>query len=71
MQTNTSRGMQTMEQALADLTMRRKIAREAALAATSKQDEFEAVLERSGFGGGSDEHLPETLRGFNLVGAEQ
>jgi twitching motility protein PilT len=71
MQTNTARGMQTMEQALADLTMRRKITRETALSATSRPDEFDALLSRSGFASGSDEHLPEALRGFNLVGAER
>src|SRR5881409_1882229 len=71
MQTNTGRGMQTMEQALADLTIRRKITREIALSATSRPDEFDAVLERSGFQSGSDDHLPEELRGLNLVGADR
>ena len=36
MQTNTTRGMQTMEQSLADLTMRRTITRDVALSATSR-----------------------------------
>jgi twitching motility protein PilT len=71
MQTNTGRGMQTMEQSLADLTIRRKITREVALSATSRPDEFDAVLERSGFQTGSDGHLPEELRGLNLVGADR
>jgi len=71
MQTNTTRGMQTMEQALADLTMRRIITRDVAFSATSRRDEFEAVLERSGFESGSDHHLPEELRGLNLVGADR
>jgi twitching motility protein PilT len=71
MQTNTGRGMQTMEQSLADLTIRRKITREVALSATSRPDEFDAVLERSGFQTGSDDHLPEELRGLNLVGADR
>jgi twitching motility protein PilT len=71
MQTNTTRGMQTMEQSLADLTMRRTITRDVALSATSRTDEFDSLLERSGFESGSDGHLPEALRSFNLVGVEQ
>jgi hypothetical protein len=63
--------MQTMEQALADLTMRRIITRDVALSATSRRDEFDALLERSGFESGSDDHLPEALRGLNLVGADR
>jgi twitching motility protein PilT len=70
MQTNTTRGMQTMEQSLADLTMRRTITRDVALSATSRTDEFDSLLERSGFENGSDDHLPEALRSFNLVGVK-
>ena len=71
MQTNTTRGMQTMEQSLADLTMRRTITRDVALSATSRTDEFDSLLERSGFESGSDDHLPEALRSFNLIGVER
>jgi twitching motility protein PilT len=71
MQTNTTRGMQTMEQSLADLTMRRTITRDVALSATSRTDEFDSLLERSGFENGSDDHLPEALRSFNLIGVER
>jgi twitching motility protein PilT len=71
MQTNTTRGMQTMEQSLADLTMRRTITRDVALSATSRIDEFDSLLERSGFENGSDDHLPEALRSFNLVGVDR
>jgi twitching motility protein PilT len=71
MQTNTTRGMQTMEQSLADLTMRRTITRDVALSATSRTDEFDSLLERSGFENGSDDHLPEALRSFNLVGVDR
>jgi twitching motility protein PilT len=71
MQTNTTRGMQTMEQSLADLTMRRTITRDVALSATSRTDEFDSLLERSGFENGSDDHLPEPLRSFNLIGVER
>src|ERR1051326_2089682 len=38
MQTNTSRGMQTLEQSLADLTMRRVITKDVAMGATSRPD---------------------------------
>jgi twitching motility protein PilT len=69
MQTNTTRGMQTMEQSLADLVIRRVITLETAMGATSRRDEFEALLERSGFVGATDGHLPEALRGLRLAGA--
>ena len=49
MQTSTSRGMQTMEQSLADLTTRGVISLETALAATSRPDQLRGLLERSGF----------------------
>jgi twitching motility protein PilT len=60
MQTNTSRGMQTLEQALADLTVRRVITKDVAMAATSRPDQFEGLLERVGFG--SDESTAPALR---------
>jgi twitching motility protein PilT len=71
MQTNTTRGMQTMEQSLADLTLRRVISRDTALEVTSRREEFEALLVRSGFTPRSDEHLPEGLRGLRVAGAAQ
>src|SRR3954451_25353655 len=49
MQTSTSRGMQTMEQSLADLTMRRVITSEVALSRTTHRDQFLGLLERAGF----------------------
>jgi twitching motility protein PilT len=49
MQTNTSRGMQTLEQSLAELTIRGVITKSVALTATSRADQFEALLERAGF----------------------
>jgi twitching motility protein PilT len=71
MQTSTSRGMQTMEQSLADLTMRRVISRDVALGATSRPDEFTGALKRSGFAMSSDDHLPAALRGdLRLAGAQ-
>ena len=57
MQTNTSRGMQTLEQSLADLTMRRVITKDVAMGATSRPEQFEALLERVGFESG-DQSVP-------------
>jgi len=49
MQTATSRGMQTMEQSLAELTMRGVIAKDVALGASSRREQLEGLLERAGF----------------------
>jgi twitching motility protein PilT len=49
MQTNTSRGMQTLEQSLAELTLRKVITKTVAMSATSRAAQFEALLERAGF----------------------
>jgi twitching motility protein PilT len=49
MQTSSGRGMQTMEQSLADLTIRRVITPEVALSRTSHRDQFLGLLERAGF----------------------
>jgi twitching motility protein PilT len=57
MQTNTSRGMQTLEQSLAELTLRKVITKTVAMSATSRAAQFEALLERAGFD--SDESLPK------------
>jgi twitching motility protein PilT len=48
MQTNTARGMQTMEQALADLALRRVVNLEDALSFSSRPDQLIGILERSG-----------------------
>jgi twitching motility protein PilT len=48
MQTNTARGMQTMEQALADLALRRVVNVEDAIARSSRPDQLIGILERSG-----------------------
>ncbi len=45
-QTGTARGMQTMEQALADLVIRKVITREVALSRSSRPDQLEGLLER-------------------------
>jgi twitching motility protein PilT len=49
MQTSTGRGMQTMEQALADLTIRNVVTFETAMARTSRPDQLRGVLERMNF----------------------
>jgi twitching motility protein PilT len=49
MQTSSGRGMQTMEQSLADLTMRRVITPEVALSRTTHREQFLGLLERAGF----------------------
>src|SRR5436309_6125035 len=49
MQTNTARGMQTMEQALADLAVRRVVNVNDALTRSSRPDQLLGILERGGF----------------------
>jgi twitching motility protein PilT len=52
MQTGTKRGMQTMEQSLADLIMRNVVTYDEALNRSSRKEELVGVLERSGFDSG-------------------
>ena len=49
MQTNTGRGMQTMEQSLGDLIMRRVVDLEVGLSRSSRPGQLIGLLERSGF----------------------
>jgi twitching motility protein PilT len=49
MQTNTSQGMQTMEQSLGDLIMRRVVDLEVGLSRSSRPAQLIGLLERSGF----------------------
>src|SRR3954463_886587 len=49
MQTNTARGMQTMEQALADLALRRVVTLEDALSRSSRPEQLLGILERAGY----------------------
>ena len=46
MQTGTARGLQTMEQALADLVLRKVITREVALGRSTRADHLDGLLER-------------------------
>src|SRR5947209_2212509 len=48
MQTNTARGMQTMEQALADLALRQVVNVDDALSRSSRPDQLAGILERAG-----------------------
>jgi twitching motility protein PilT len=48
MQTNTLKGMQTMEQALGDLVLRQVITAESAFSRTSRPDQLYQLLERGG-----------------------
>jgi twitching motility protein PilT len=48
MQTSTSRGMQTMEQSLADLVTRRVITPDVAFSRSSRPDQLQGLLERAG-----------------------
>jgi twitching motility protein PilT len=45
-QTGTARGMQTMEQALADLVLRKVITKEVAMGRTSKPEQLEGLIDR-------------------------
>ena len=49
MQTNTGRGMQTMEQSLADLILRRVVELEVGLSRSSRPAQLIGLLERAGF----------------------
>jgi twitching motility protein PilT len=49
MQTGTARGMQTMEQSLADLTLRGVITLDVALSRSSRPEQLYSLLERAGF----------------------
>ena len=53
MQTSSSRGMQTMEQALADLVLRQVVDYEEALARTTRVEQLLGILERAGMAVGT------------------
>ncbi|MEX1357022.1 MAG: type IV pilus twitching motility protein PilT [Gaiellaceae bacterium] len=62
MQTSTSRGMQTMEQALADLVGKGQITVDTALGATNKAEQLRGLLERTGLAAPVAEGLGAGLR---------
>ncbi len=49
MQTSSSRGMQTMEQSLADLAMRRVITSDIAFSRSTRPEQLQGLLERAGY----------------------
>jgi Tfp pilus assembly ATPase PilU len=49
MQTGTQKGMQTMEQALGELVLRRIVTLETALSRSSRPEQLLGLLERNGF----------------------
>src|SRR5919106_1825441 len=67
MQTNTGRGMQTMEQSLAELVARRTVTFETAMGVTSKPDQLRGVLERMGFA--MPEPEPALATGLRVAGS--
>jgi len=76
MQTGTQRGMQTMEQGLAELTLRKVVTLETALSRSSRPDQLLGLLERANFDTSSayteSEQPPEPLQpvgsGLRLAG---
>jgi twitching motility protein PilT len=66
MQTNLSRGMQTMEQALADLVLGDMVTQETALGATTRPDQLVGLLQRSGF---AVEGVESPTAGLRLAGS--
>jgi twitching motility protein PilT len=71
MQTNTARGMQTMEQALADLTIRRVVKAEDALNRSSRKEQLIGILERQGFDvhGALASEAPAAMPGLRMAGS--
>jgi twitching motility protein PilT len=71
MQTGTAKGMQTMEQALAELVLRRVVTIETALSRCSRPDQLLGVLERMGFDLSAMESTQEEkrIRGLRVAGS--
>ena len=68
MQTNTARGMQTLEQALSELTLRGVITKEIAMGASSRPAQLEGLLERAGFEDPNAEDLGDAAPALRLAG---
>jgi twitching motility protein PilT len=67
MQTNTARGMRTMEQALADLVLRGVVARDLALSRSSKAEQLDNLLQRGGMVTAAPDATP--IGGLRAAGA--
>jgi twitching motility protein PilT len=61
MQTGTARGMQTMEQSLADLTLRGVISIDVAMSRSSRPEQLMGLLERAGLEVPADEQEPAAV----------
>ena len=69
MQTSTGRGMQTMEQSLADLVSRGLITLDTALGASSRPDQLRGLLERGGLLDSSIAPVAPLAGGLRLAGS--
>ncbi len=71
MQTSTGKGMQTMEQALAELVVRRTITKELALQRSSRPEQLLGLLERAGFedGNANGNGAAPAVAGLRVAGA--
>jgi twitching motility protein PilT len=70
MQTGTGRGMQTMEQSLAELTLRNVITLEMALSRSSRPEQLHSLLERAGYeGAGEPADIPPIAGGLRVAGS--
>ena len=68
-QTGTARGMQTMEQSLAELVQRGTVSAEVAVDSSSYPDQLVGLLERSGAPGGPQLAPPASSSGLRLAGS--
>ena len=64
MQTNTARGMVTMEQSLAELVQRRAISADIAYSRSSRPDQLAGLLERAGISVGPNGGAPQAVVPF-------
>ncbi len=62
MQTNTARGMQTLEQAMLELVRSGKISTDTALQRSSRPDQLKSLLQRNGLLAADDPGAPASLR---------
>jgi Tfp pilus assembly ATPase PilU len=62
MQTNTARGMQTLEQAMLELVRSGKISTDTALQRSSRPDQLKSLLQRNGLLAADDPGAPAGLR---------
>jgi twitching motility protein PilT len=69
MQTNTGKGMQTMEQSLADLVMRRVVSLDTAMTCTSHPDQLTGLLERAGYLDASVAPVTPLVGGLRVAGS--